>query len=218
MLDGVYPADAEHLERILAETRILRAPDRRPAHAVAGRDGQPAAAPRADRPRRPRSRRRGRFRATPIARAWHSPSTCRPTFRHSRSTRSACGRCSRTFCTNALQHTPDRARSTCRRGGDNEVGRSPSATPAAASRPTARTDLRSLLSLPDSPGSGLGLAIAASLVEAHGGTITATSDAGPGVDDIGRRLPRDREQRQLPGSTPPRGRRGPCPQPLSPSA
>ena len=34
---------------------------------------------------------------------------------------------------------------------------------------------------PDSPGSGLGLPIARSLVEAHGGTITATSDVAAGT-------------------------------------
>jgi signal transduction histidine kinase len=34
---------------------------------------------------------------------------------------------------------------------------------------------------PDSPGSGLGLSIARDLVQAHGGTITATSDLGKGT-------------------------------------
>lgn len=44
---------------------------------------------------------------------------------------------------------------------------------------------------PDSPGSGLGLPIAKSLVEAHGGTIIATSEAGSGTT-IRVSLPRGR--------------------------
>jgi signal transduction histidine kinase len=41
---------------------------------------------------------------------------------------------------------------------------------------------------PDSPGSGLGLSIARDLVQAHGGTITATSEPGKGTA-IGFTLP-----------------------------
>jgi len=47
---------------------------------------------------------------------------------------------------------------------------------------------------PDSPGSGLGLPIARSLVEAHGGTITATSRIGAGTT-ISFTLPRGEEVR-----------------------
>ncbi len=47
---------------------------------------------------------------------------------------------------------------------------------------------------PDSPGSGLGLPIARSLVEAHGGAITATSRTGAGTT-ISFSLPRREEVR-----------------------
>ena len=36
---------------------------------------------------------------------------------------------------------------------------------------------------PDSPGSGLGLAIVRDIVEAHGGSVSATSSPGRGTDD-----------------------------------
>ena len=44
MLDGVHPADEEHLSRLLDETRVLSRAARRPAHRHPGRSG-PAVAP-----------------------------------------------------------------------------------------------------------------------------------------------------------------------------
>jgi signal transduction histidine kinase len=84
--------------------------------------------------------------------------------------------------TNALRHTP--------RGGNVELSAALAGGEAAVTvRDTGSgippDQLERIFDRfyrsPDSPGSGLGLPIAKSLVEAHGGTITATSEAGIGT-------------------------------------
>jgi two-component system sensor histidine kinase BaeS len=94
--------------------------------------------------------------------------------------------------TNALRHTP--------RDGTIEISAefasgqaTVSVADSGAGIPPDRVDriFDRFYRSPDSPGSGLGLSISKSLVEAHGGTISATSRDGGGAM-ISFNLPLDR--------------------------
>jgi two-component system sensor histidine kinase BaeS len=84
--------------------------------------------------------------------------------------------------TNALRHTPE--------GGSIDlaarlVGNEAEVTVRDTGSGMSRDELDRIFDRfyrsPDSPGSGLGLPIARDLVEAHGGTMTATSEVGRGT-------------------------------------
>jgi two-component system sensor histidine kinase BaeS len=84
--------------------------------------------------------------------------------------------------TNALRHTPE--------GGSIDlaarlVGNEAEVTVRDTGSGMSRDELDRIFDRfyrsPDSPGSGLGLPIARDLVEAHGGTLTATSEVGRGT-------------------------------------
>ena len=84
--------------------------------------------------------------------------------------------------TNALRHTPREGTvDLSAELGDNEA-----VTTVRDTAPVSRPDqldriFERFYRSPDSPGSGLGLPIAKSLVEAHGGTMTAESSPGDGT-------------------------------------
>ena len=182
LLDGVYPADAEHLQPILDETRVLERliDDLRTLTLVEAGSlvlhreptdlgallNEVAASYRSQ------ADQAGIALTVTVADELPSLDVDPPRIREVVSN----------LLTNALRHTPRDgtvALSAQRAGDQVEVtvhdtgsGIPPDQLPRIFDR---------FYRSPDSPGSGLGLPIAKSLVEAHGGVITAASDQGAGT-------------------------------------
>ena len=181
MLDGVYPADDRHLAPLLEETAVMaRLLDDLQTLSTA-EAGVPAP-PRARRPARPRPGHDGRVPgqggpgrvglacrpAAPVPEVDVDPVRI--------------GEVLANLLTNAIRHTP--------RGGSVEVvvGPDPAGVAVSVADTGPGIDARDLphvfdrfVKSADSGGAGLGLAIARSLVEAHGGQITAQSTPGQGT-------------------------------------
>jgi two-component system OmpR family sensor kinase/two-component system sensor histidine kinase BaeS len=182
LLDGVYPADAEHLQPILEETRVLeRLIDdlrtltlaeagslvlhREPTDLVALLNEVAAAY-------RSQAERAGIALTVDVADDVPTleidPARIREVVSN--------------LLTNALRHTPrdGKVELSARLAGEQvevTVHDTGSGIPPDQIEKIFDRFYRS----PDSPGSGLGLPIARSLVEAHGGTVTATSGTGDGT-------------------------------------
>ena len=184
LLDGVYPADDEHLSTILDETRTLgRLIDDLRTLALADRgalDLRREGVDLAVLAHETVAGVRAAADAAGVSMTVHEvdadlpPVSADPT-----RIREVLGN----LLSNALRHTPA--------GGSVTVEVARSGTSAVSvtvrdSGPGIAADVmprvfERFVRTPDSPGSGLGLAIARDLVEAHGGTIAAESPAGRGT-------------------------------------
>jgi two-component system sensor histidine kinase BaeS len=182
LLDGVYPADADHLEPILAETRILErlVEDLRTltlaeaGSLVLHREPTDLGALLADVAASNRSQadQSGIALAVTVTRDLPvldiDPARIREVVAN--------------LLANALRHTPREGRvevSATRAGDDIEV--TVRDTGSGIPHDQLGRIFDRFYRSPDSPGSGLGLPIARSLIEAHGGTITAASRVGEGT-------------------------------------
>jgi signal transduction histidine kinase len=182
IIDGVYPADPAHLEPILAETRILERliEDLRTltlaeaGSLVLHREPTDLRTLLTDLAASYRSQaeQAGISLAVTVADDLPildiDPARIREVISN--------------LLTNALRHTP--------RDGKVELSAAPAGDQVAVTVhdtgggiPADQLDriFDRFHRSPDSPGSGLGLPIAKSLVEAHGGSITATSEGGGGA-------------------------------------
>jgi signal transduction histidine kinase len=182
IIDGVYPADAEHLEPILAESRILERliEDLRTltlaeaGSLVLHREATELRALLNDLAASYRSQAEQAGISLTVTAADDlpileiDPARIREVISN--------------LLTNALRHTP--------RAGKVELSAALAVDQVevavhdtGSGIPTGQLDriFDRFYRSPDSPGSGLGLPIAKSLVDAHGGTITATSEAGRGT-------------------------------------
>jgi two-component system sensor histidine kinase BaeS len=182
VLDGVYPADAEHLEPILEATRVmerliedLRTLSLAEAHRlVLHREPTDLDSLFSDVAAGYRSRAEGAgvqlivsvAKAVPVMEV--DPARLREVVAN--------------LLANALRHTPS--------GGSVDLaarvtGEVVEVTVRDTGSGMTHEELGQIFDRfyrsPDSPGSGLGLSIARDLVEAHGGTITATSAHGQGT-------------------------------------
>jgi two-component system sensor histidine kinase BaeS len=182
LLDGVYPADAEHLEPILEEARVMERliEDLRTLTLVeAGslvlhREPTELASllPEVAAGYRGQAEQAGVQLIVTVADNVPvlnlDPARIREVAAN--------------LVTNALRHTPE--------GGSIDlaarlVGNEAEVTVRDTGSGMSRDELDRIFDRfyrsPDSPGSGLGLPIARDLVEAHGGTLTATSEVGRGT-------------------------------------
>jgi len=182
LLDGVYPADAEHLQLLLDETRILeRLIDdlRTLTLAEAGslvlhREPTDLGALLNDVAASYRSQADQAGINLTVTAAGDLPTLDIDPARIREVVSN--------LLTNALRHTPrdGRIAVSAERAGDQAAITVHDTGSGIPEDQLARIFDRFYRS-PDSPGSGLGLPIARSLVEAHGGTIGATSELGIGT-------------------------------------
>ena len=200
LLDGVYPADPEHLEPILAETRILERliEDLRTLTLVeAGslvlhREPGDLGALLREVVAGQRSQAEQAGIALTVTVADDLPTLDLDPARIREVVSN--------LLTNSLRHTPHdgTVEVSARLAGEDAVveirDTGSGMTPGQLDRVFDR-----FYRSPDSPGSGLGLPIARSLVEAHGGTIAASSDPGGGtIIRVHLPLPQDHEPK-IPG-------------------
>jgi len=182
LLDGVYPPDAEHLQLLLDETRVLeRLVDdlRTLTLAEAGslvlhREPTDVGALLNDVAAGYRSQAAQAGIALSVTSADDLPTLHIDPARIREVVSN--------LLTNALRHTPRDGRidvSPERTDGDISV----TVRDTGSGIPPDQLEriFDRFYRSPDSPGSGLGLPIAKSLIEAHGGTITASSDAKAGT-------------------------------------
>jgi signal transduction histidine kinase len=182
LLDGVYPADAEHLQPILDETRLMERliEDLRTlTMAEAGslvlhREPTDIAALLREVVAGHRSQADAAGITLSVTGADDLPTLDIDPARIREVVAN--------LLTNALRHTPrdGRVELSARAAGDNvevTVHDTGEGIPAEQLDRIFDRFYRSA----DSPGSGLGLPIARSLVEAHGGSVTAASEAGAGT-------------------------------------
>jgi two-component system sensor histidine kinase BaeS len=182
LLDGVYPADAEHLAPILEETKLMERliEDLRTLTLVEGgslvlhRESTDLGALLTE----VAAGYRSQADAAGVALTVTAADGLSPIDLDPARIREVISN----LLNNALRHTP--------KSGSVEL----SATPADRSVEVTVRDTGSGMApeqlertfdrfyrSPESPGSGLGLPIARSLIEAHGGVMTATSDVGRGT-------------------------------------
>ena len=182
IIDGVYPADAEHLEPILAETRILERliEDLRTltlaeaGSLVLHREPTDLRSLLTDVAASHRTQAEQAGISVTVVASEDLP-TLEVDPARIREVIS-------NLLTNALRHTPRDGKvalSADLAGGEVEV----TVHDTGSGIPADQLDrvFDRFYRSPDSPGSGLGLPIAKSLVEAHGGTVTAISAAGQGT-------------------------------------
>jgi signal transduction histidine kinase len=182
LLDGVYPADAAHLEPILAETRILERliEDLRTltlaeaGSLVLHREPTDLGALMTDVAASYRSQAEQSGISLSVIAADDlpildiDPARIREVISN--------------LLTNALRHTPrgGRVELSAAFAGD-QVELSVHDTGSGIPEDQLERIFDRFYRSPESPGSGLGLPIAKSLVEAHGGNISATSDPAAGT-------------------------------------
>jgi signal transduction histidine kinase len=182
LLDGVYPADAAHLEPILAETRILERliEDLRTltlaeaGSLVLHREPTDLGALLTDVAASYRSQAEKAGIALNVTVADGIPTLDIDPARIREVVSN--------LLTNALRHTPrgGRVELSAAFAGD-QVELSVHDTGSGIPEDQLERIFDRFYRSPESPGSGLGLPIAKSLVEAHGGNISATSDPAAGT-------------------------------------
>lgn len=182
LIDGVYPADAEHLEPILEQTRVMERliEDLRTLSlAEAGRltlHPEPtdlgALLQEAAAGYRNQAEQAGIQLTVTVAEDVPVLEVDPPRMREVIAN----------LLTNALRHTPSGGRvDLAARLADNQVVVALRDTGSGMSPEDLGRIFDRFYRSPDSPGSGLGLPIARDLVEAHGGDMTATSEVGLGT-------------------------------------
>jgi len=182
LIDGVYPADAEHLEPILEQTRVMERliEDLRTLSlAEAGRltlHREPtdlgALLQEAAAGYRNQAEHAGIQLTVTVAEDVPVLEVDPPRMREVIAN----------LLTNALRHTPSGGRvDLAARLADNRVVVALRDTGSGMSPEDLGRIFDRFYRSPDSPGSGLGLPIARDLVEAHGGAMTATSEVGLGT-------------------------------------